>query len=129
MHCRRVESAHPAAAAGRGPPAPQVYHYESVDVGFGWTDSGYFQRFNDTDLGVITAQLGALQQNRWIDAGTRFIRVDFVVYNPNVGLFVLVMFELDLLNSGQFVATYDSEASPPLFPRAPPSQSRTARPP
>ena len=93
----------------------QVYKYEEVDVGFGWKDAGYFQRFNDTNIDAITARLRVLQTNRWVDPATRFLRIDFVTYNPNIGLFVLVVFNLELLNSGRFLATYDSEVLPATF--------------
>jgi hypothetical protein len=50
---------------------------------------------------LMDNRLNALQKDMWMNAGTAWLRTDFVTYNPNLGLFCLVKFTIEYLNTGE----------------------------
>jgi len=84
-----------------------VYTYEEVDIGAGLKDGGYFQTF--TSDPSECQRLAELKRQRWINKHTEYYRLDFVLYNPNVGLFMSVNFKIVFDNSGVLIPEYYSE--------------------
>mmetsp|Transcript_46808 Transcript_46808/g.111441 ORF Transcript_46808/g.111441 Transcript_46808/m.111441 type:complete len:812 (-) Transcript_46808:151-2586(-) len=54
-----------------------------------WFDFGYYEIFGENQT-KATMQMQRLRDDLWIDKGTQFTRLDFVVYNPNIGQFAIV---------------------------------------
>jgi hypothetical protein len=54
-----------------------------------WFDSGYFENFGENKT-EAKLHLQRLRDDLWLGQGTQFTRLDFVLYNPNVGQFAVV---------------------------------------
>ena len=54
-----------------------------------YSGGGYVQNLH-YQKNVTAAMLAELKKNLWIDQGTRFLTIDFTVYNGNVNLFAVV---------------------------------------
>ena len=54
-----------------------------------YSGSGYVQNLH-FQKNVTEAMLAELKKNLWLDRGTRFLSLDFTVYNGNVNLFAVV---------------------------------------
>jgi len=89
------------------PANPPVYVYEEVDLGVGMKDTGYFQIFGGDPSEC--ARIPELKRQRWINTHTQYYRLDFVVYNPNVGLFTSINFKIVFDNSGVLIPEYYAE--------------------
>jgi len=87
------------------------YDYEEIDAGFGtWydIDVGYFQVFG-FNREVALERLKSLRTNAWINEGTAWLRLDFVTFNANTGLFAHVKFVFDLKNTGEIESHFQAE--------------------
>ena len=54
-----------------------------------YSGGGYVQNLH-FQKNITQAMLAELKQNLWIDRGTRFLTIDFTVYNGNINLFAVV---------------------------------------
>ena len=54
-----------------------------------YSGAGYVQNLH-FQKNVTEAMLAELKSNLWLDRGTRFLTLDFTVYNGNVNLFAVV---------------------------------------
>jgi len=72
--------------------------YQSIDT-LGSKEVGYFQMFG-LDMQASESQLKLLKQERWINQGTSWYRLDFVVYNPNVALYCKINMKIIFDNTG-----------------------------
>ena len=54
-----------------------------------YSGGGYVQNLH-FQKNITKAMLAELKQNLWIDRGTRFLSIDFTVYNGNINLFAVV---------------------------------------
>ena len=62
-----------------------VTHFQVTTYGGGgYVQNLHFQR------NVTNEMLKELKKNLWIDRGTRYLTIDFTVYNGNVNLFAVV---------------------------------------
>lgn len=84
-----------------------VYKYMEFDIGAGIREGGYFELFRDDPSEC--QRIDELKHQRWIDKFTEYYRLDFVVYNPNVGLFASVNFKIEFDNTGLLIPEYYSE--------------------
>lgn len=84
-----------------------VYKYTEFDVGAGIREGGYFEIFKDDPNEC--QRIEELKRQRWIDKFTEYYRLDFVVYNPNVGLFASINFKIEFDNTGILIPEYYSE--------------------
>ncbi|EKX33461.1 hypothetical protein GUITHDRAFT_166461 [Guillardia theta CCMP2712] len=89
--------------------------YQSIDT-LGSKEVGYFQMFG-LDMQASESQLKLLKQERWINQGTSWYRLDFVVYNPNVALYCKINMKIIFDNTGLFIPSYDSYTLPAKGPR------------
>ena len=92
------------SGSGEGTP---VFKYMEFDIGAGIREGGYFEIFKDDPNEC--ARIEELKHHRWIDKFTEYYRLDFVVYNPNVGLFASVNFKIEFDNTGLLIPEYYSE--------------------
>lgn len=60
--------------------------------------SGFYQ-----DLATTRAQsaeiIADLKANRWIDRGSRVVLLDFTMYNPNVNLFCIARYLIEITHN------------------------------
>ena len=54
-----------------------------------YSGGGYVQNLH-FQKNITEAMLAELKKNLWIDRGTRFLTLDFTVYNGNINLFAVV---------------------------------------
>ena len=52
---------------------------------------------------ISQEKIAKLKQNRWINAGTQWARIEVVVYNPNLSAFGVLQFKVDYDNSGVYM--------------------------
>jgi hypothetical protein len=81
------------------------YQYQEIEMGFqgsGMFDKGYFESF-DNNVDEASERLEKLRANKWIDAATQMVRIEFVAYNPNTGMFTAVQFKTEFDNTGVYV--------------------------
>mmetsp|Transcript_12990 Transcript_12990/g.25934 ORF Transcript_12990/g.25934 Transcript_12990/m.25934 type:complete len:803 (+) Transcript_12990:147-2555(+) len=64
-----------------------------------WYDYGYFVNF-DRNKTAGVEQLKELRRDLWIGKATQFYRLDFVLYNPNVGQFATMEFKAQMRPTG-----------------------------
>lgn len=79
-----------------------MYKYESK---WFW-DSGYYQEF-DMDQAKTIAKMNALKQDMWFGPATQWARLDFVLYNPNIGQFAIVEAKFEIRPTGLVVPNFD----------------------
>mmetsp|Transcript_54129 Transcript_54129/g.110435 ORF Transcript_54129/g.110435 Transcript_54129/m.110435 type:complete len:699 (-) Transcript_54129:95-2191(-) len=87
------------------------YIYEELEAGIPGAyakDVGFFQNFDNNKEEAIR-KMRELRDNRWINAGTQWYRLDFVLYNPNVGLFCAVSMKLEFDNTGVVIPEIETE--------------------
>jgi hypothetical protein len=88
------------------------YKEEKVD-GAADANIGFFEEFDidpDTPLESAQRKLQRLQKDMWINAGTAWLRTDFVTYNSNLGLFCFVKFTFEILNTGEIRPSFRANA-------------------
>lgn len=62
-----------------------------------------------SDPSAAEEQIEKLKMNKWINEGTQWLRVEFVVYNPNIGAFLAVQMKTDFDLTGTLYHTYLTE--------------------
>ena len=70
---------------------------------------GYFENFGidrDNPVEVAQSRLRKLQTDMWINAGTAWLRTDFVTYNSNLGLFCFVKITFEFLPTGEIRTSF-----------------------
>jgi hypothetical protein len=80
-----------------------LYNYTASNV---WIDPGYIFQFSG-DKSTTLQQIRTLKQDMWISKATQFIRLDFVVYNANIGQFARTTFSLRLSPTGKIIPRFD----------------------
>jgi len=88
------------------------YEYVELDAGFGtWydIDVGYFQMFG-FDKENAELRIQALRDRRWVNEGTAWLRLDFVTFNHNTGLFAHIKFVFDMTNTGEIRPRFEAES-------------------
>jgi len=99
-----------------GPFSGKTYNWERK---WFW-DVGYYQEFTK-DKEDAVARLHELRMDNWIGPATQWIRLDFALYNPNVGSYafcvasfevrptglIIPNFEVTVRRSGYYIATQD----------------------
>eukprot|EP00291_Cryptomonas_curvata_P026996 CAMPEP_0172177884 /NCGR_PEP_ID=MMETSP1050-20130122/15709_1 /TAXON_ID=233186 /ORGANISM="Cryptomonas curvata, Strain CCAP979/52" /LENGTH=614 /DNA_ID=CAMNT_0012850503 /DNA_START=242 /DNA_END=2086 /DNA_ORIENTATION=+ len=78
-----------------------VYNYTAPSV---WLDPGYVFQFA-ADRATALQQIRSLKSDRWISKATQYVRLDFAVYNGNVGQFARVAFQLLISPTGKILPT------------------------
>ena len=69
--------------------------------GGGYVQNLHFQK------NVTQAMLAELKTNLWIDAGTRFLTLDFTVYNGNINLFGVIKLVFEFPATGGIITSND----------------------
>jgi len=83
----------------------QTYKYTDAP----WYDSGYLQTFSSNKDSAV-AQLQTLQQDGWINASSRYWRLDFSAYSPDVSLFIYTKFQVELRTTGEMLPSAEVES-------------------
>ena len=79
-----------------------VYNYTAPSV---WLDPGYVFQFA-SDREVALQQVQALKSDLWISKATQYVRLDFAVYNANIGQFARVAFRLKISPTGKVLPVF-----------------------
>lgn len=69
-------------------------------------DDGYYQNF-DQNKTKAKQQLQRLRDDMWLGPATQYYRLDFVLYNPNVGLFAFCIFTFDMRPTGLIIPKFE----------------------
>lgn len=69
-------------------------------------DVGYYEEF-DLNKDKTAARLQTLKEDMWIGPATQWARLDFVLYNPNVGMFAFVQATFEIRPTGLIVPDFD----------------------
>ena len=77
--------------------------YQTTYTGGGQVQNLHYQR------NVSEAIIAELKKNKWIDRGTRFVSVDFTVYNANLNLFAVIKLAFEFPATGGIVPSQDIE--------------------
>jgi len=91
-------------ANGLPPPYARRLKYASYD------GSGFVYDLNNLTTTNLVDALAYLQDNTWLDRGTRALFMSMVVYNANYNLYAVFNFELELTLAGVLVPKYNLQA-------------------
>ena len=109
----------PTAADGRvgftdktgftGAATGRLYSYQEISA----FEGGYYAHLGGGGLREASrATLEGLRRDRWLNAGTSWVRTDFGAFNANVGLFSAVVLQMAIAPSGSVSPTFWVESLP-----------------
>ncbi|CAF1188330.1 unnamed protein product [Adineta steineri] len=92
---------------------PTAWHYQTSSQLQGRSSSGLVSSYGGggyvqdltTNYMDATAEVNDLEQNLWLDRGTRVVFLDFTVYNANINLFCQIKLTVEFPASGGAIAS------------------------